>query len=139
MIVSQLTILNWKYFIEKLFLHYGSESNRMNDNVNTLDMMQKLDKKIYIILHKLDNFFLYTRQTGQCATCTICLFLVTRCGCDTFRCELILQWWRGSCLVFWRILSCIWGFSGLWLRSEFNPRFGPVLCMNSHLMWTVEY
>ncbi|KAH0721583.1 hypothetical protein KY285_005206 [Solanum tuberosum] len=46
---------NCKHFTKKLALHFANDFNRINDVVNTLDMMRKLDKNFSYILCKLDN------------------------------------------------------------------------------------
>ncbi|KAH0722682.1 hypothetical protein KY290_005337 [Solanum tuberosum] len=44
-----------KHLTKKLALHFANDFNRINDAVNTLDMMRKLDKNFSYILCKLDN------------------------------------------------------------------------------------
>ncbi|KAG5575010.1 hypothetical protein H5410_055144 [Solanum commersonii] len=48
-------IFDRKHFTKKLALHFCNDSNMISDNVNTLDMMRKLDENFSYILSKLDN------------------------------------------------------------------------------------
>lgn len=44
-----------KHFTRKLALYFSNDSNIINDNDNTLDMMWKLDENFSSILCKVDN------------------------------------------------------------------------------------
>ncbi|KAG5606695.1 hypothetical protein H5410_028187 [Solanum commersonii] len=46
---------DWKHFTDKLALHFVNDFNEINDIVNALDLMQKLDDNFSYIPCKLDN------------------------------------------------------------------------------------
>ncbi|KAH0672983.1 hypothetical protein KY290_025264 [Solanum tuberosum] len=46
---------DWKHFIDKLALHFANDFNEINDTLNALDLMQKLDDNFSYILLAFDT------------------------------------------------------------------------------------